>query len=106
MSESFVTVHLFCKDIPASQSKPFKLLISKQVIFETPDPLDNDYVVIDAEIPEPKFIGTASFYLQTVVEEKGIDDLRQFKVENGDHIEIKIGKSGLVFTQRHNDKFE
>lgn len=106
MSDQFVTVHIFCKDIPASGSKPFKLLISKQVIFETTDSLDSDYVVIDADIPEPKFTGSASFYLQTVIGDN-IDDLRQFKVENGNHIEIKLDKKGgLVFTQRHNDKFE
>jgi len=27
-------------------------------------------------------------------------------VDNGNHIELKVGKSGLVFTQRHNDKFD
>jgi archaellum component FlaF (FlaF/FlaG flagellin family) len=102
----FTLVHLYCKSIPASQSKPFQLLIGKQVIFESLDPIDNEYVVIDAEIPEPKFMGSAQFYLGVVIAEKKIDELQHFKLEKGNFVEIKVGKSGLEFTQRENDRFD
>lgn len=55
---------------------------------------------------EPKFTGSAQFYLGVVVKEKGIDELQHFRLEMGNHIEVTVGKAGLVFSQRDNDRFE
>jgi len=63
-------LHLYCKNIPASEEKPFQLLISKQIIYESKQSIGSEPIILEADIPVASFSIVTTAYLRIIINEK------------------------------------
>lgn len=97
-------LHFYLQNIPATSSKPFKILVKGKTEFEAREDIDNG--AVDVNVTDSGFASFVKVHINFVVEELNIDELNQYNVtNNGDHFLVSLKAGRLDIKQRFDNRF-
>jgi hypothetical protein len=98
-------LHFYLHNIPATQQKPFKILVKGKTEFETTSDVDSG--AVDVEVLESGFASFVKVHINFLVNELNIDELNQYNItSNGDHFLVTIKAGRLDIKQRFDNRFK
>ena len=102
---SYATIHLYLRNIPASEKEPFQIKLGDKIIAESKQDITST-VISKVQVEEPALASFHKIYLNILIPMCDIDELNQYNLtENGYYFEVSTANLKLKVKQGYNDQF-